>query len=79
MTVSPSANRLIVSCRPSDRNHKDVDVISLRLKRVELLDRLPTSVLQQLAFYGYYEDLEKGVTCKYRIWFLCRLLFNDVV
>ncbi|KDR12164.1 Rap guanine nucleotide exchange factor 4, partial [Zootermopsis nevadensis] len=48
--------------RPSDRNHKDVDVISLRLKRVELLDRLPTSVLQQLAFYGYYEDLEKGVT-----------------
>jgi Rap guanine nucleotide exchange factor 4 len=42
-----------------------VDVISQRLRRVEQLDRLPNSVLQQLAFCGYYEDLEKGVTREY--------------
>jgi hypothetical protein len=56
-----------------------VDVISLRLRRVEQLDRLPTSVLQQLAFYGYYEDLEKGVTCKYRKQFLYLLVFSIIV
>jgi hypothetical protein len=61
----------IISLRPSDRNPKDVDMISQRLRRVEQLDRLPTAVLQQLAFCGYYEDLEKGVTRKYRMHFGC--------
>lgn len=51
-------------CRPCDRNVKDVELISGRLRRVEQLCRLPASVLQQLALCGYYEDLEKGVTCK---------------
>ncbi|GLV32312.1 Exchange protein directly activated by cAMP [Carabus blaptoides fortunei] len=49
-------------CRPCDRNVKDVELISARLRRVEQLSRLPNSVLQQLALCGYYEDLEKGVT-----------------
>jgi hypothetical protein len=53
-----------MSCRPCDRNLKDVDVISQRLRRVEQLDRLPSAVLRQLALYGYYEDLEEDITCK---------------
>lgn len=51
--------------RPCDRNVKDVELISGRLRRVEQLCKLPSSVLQQLALVGYYEDLEKGVTCEY--------------
>ncbi|XP_017779355.1 PREDICTED: rap guanine nucleotide exchange factor 4 [Nicrophorus vespilloides] len=48
--------------RPCDRNVKDVELISTRLRRVEQLCKLPNSVIQQLALCGYYEDLEKGVT-----------------
>nr|CAD7256436.1 unnamed protein product [Timema shepardi] len=47
---------------PCDRDHRDVDVITHRLRRVEQLARLPSTVLQQLAYCGYYEDLERGVT-----------------
>ncbi|XP_022161315.1 rap guanine nucleotide exchange factor 4 [Myzus persicae] len=47
--------------RPSDRSAKDVEAITSRLRRVDTLNRLPNSVLQQLAFVGYYEDLERGV------------------
>lgn len=50
--------------RPCDRNVKDVELVCARLRRVEQLCRLPNSVLQQLALCGYYEDLEKGVTCE---------------
>ncbi|XP_026475333.1 rap guanine nucleotide exchange factor 4-like [Ctenocephalides felis] len=48
--------------KPCDRNLRDAELITCRLKRVEQLCQLPTSVLQQLAMCGYYEDLEKGVT-----------------
>ncbi|XP_020717150.1 rap guanine nucleotide exchange factor 4 isoform X2 [Ceratitis capitata] len=48
--------------RPCDRNLRDVELISCRLRRVEPLCRLPSSALQQLAMCGFYEDLEKGVT-----------------
>uniref|UniRef100_A0A1B0BYT8 Cyclic nucleotide-binding domain-containing protein n=1 Tax=Glossina palpalis gambiensis TaxID=67801 RepID=A0A1B0BYT8_9MUSC len=47
---------------PCDRNLRDVELISCRLRRVEPLCRLPSSALQQLAMCGFYEDLEKGVT-----------------
>lgn len=50
--------------RPCDRNLRDVELISCRLRRVEPLCRLPGSALQQLAMCGFYEDLEKGVTCR---------------
>lgn len=50
--------------RPSDRSVKDVEAITSRLRRVDTLNRLPNSVLQQLAFVGYYEDLERGVMRK---------------
>lgn len=53
------------SCRPCDRNLRDAELISCRLRRVEPLCRLPSSALQQLAMCGFYEDLEKGVTRKY--------------
>jgi hypothetical protein len=41
---------------------------------VEQLNRLPSAVLQQLALYGYYEDLEEDITCKYGMQFLNALL-----
>jgi hypothetical protein len=43
---------------------RDVELIACRLRRVEPLCRLTNSALQQLAMCGFYEDLEKGVTCK---------------
>ncbi|XP_039443269.1 rap guanine nucleotide exchange factor 4 isoform X3 [Culex pipiens pallens] len=48
--------------RPCERNLRDCELISCRLRRVEPLCRLPGSALQQLAMCGFYEDLEKGVT-----------------
>uniref|UniRef100_A0A1B6CZD4 Rap guanine nucleotide exchange factor 4 n=1 Tax=Clastoptera arizonana TaxID=38151 RepID=A0A1B6CZD4_9HEMI len=48
--------------RPKDRTLKDAEVIAARLRRVEVLNRLPATVLHQLACTGIYEDLEKGVT-----------------
>lgn len=59
------AKLLILFFRPCDRNLRDVELISCRLRRVEPLCRLSGSALQQLAMCGFYEDLEKGVTCKY--------------
>lgn len=53
-----------VCFRPSDRSVKDVEAITSRLRRVDTLNRLPNNVLQQLAFVGYYEDLERGVMRK---------------
>lgn len=54
----------IVYYRPTDRSAKDVEAITSRLRRVDTLNRLPNNVLQQLAFVGYYEDLERGVMRK---------------
>jgi hypothetical protein len=56
--------RFCLFSRPCDRNMRDVELISCRLRRVEPLCRLTNSALQQLAMCGFYEDLEKGVTCK---------------
>lgn len=56
-------------CRPCDRNLRDAELISCRLRRVEPLCRLPSSALQQLAMCGFYEDLEKGVTREYPVVF----------
>lgn len=57
-------HNLIIIYRPCDRNMRDVELIACRLRRVEPLCRLTNSALQQLAMCGFYEDLEKGVTCK---------------
>lgn len=64
-SLSDRISRCSFACfRPTDRSAKDVDAITSRLRRVDTLNRLPNSVLQQLAFVGYYEDLERGVMRK---------------
>lgn len=65
--------------RPCDRNLRDAELISCRLRRVEPLCRLPGSALQQLAMCGFYEDLEKGVTCKYGFQNNCFPLCNHKI
>ncbi|KAG8222435.1 hypothetical protein J437_LFUL008433 [Ladona fulva] len=55
--------------RPADRAMKDVEAISEKLRRIPALDRLPKTLLHQVAMCGYYEDLEKGITRE------CFLLF----
>lgn len=62
---STSNNGWFTFSRPCDRNLRDAELISCRLRRVEPLCRLPGSALQQLAMCGFYEDLEKGVTREY--------------
>ena len=37
------------------------------MKAFETFD--PT-LLQQICYYGYYEDLEKGITCEYKLLFV---------
>lgn len=59
-----------VCFRPSDRSTKDVEAITSRLRRVDTLNRLPNNVLQQLAFVGFYEDLERGVMRKFDRWII---------
>lgn len=68
-TTTPIDNYMlfVYFCRPCDRNLRDAELISCRLRRVEPLCRLPSSALQQLAMCGFYEDLEKGVTRKQSI------------
>lgn len=51
-------------CRPSDRSGKDVEIIFSRLKNVAAFDKYHPILLEQLCYYGYYEDLECGVTRK---------------
>lgn len=47
--------------RPSDRTSEDLDIIYTRLKHVKAFEKLNPMLLQQICYYGYYEDLEKGV------------------
>ncbi|RZF45207.1 hypothetical protein LSTR_LSTR011104 [Laodelphax striatellus] len=48
--------------RPSDRTLKDAEVIASRLRRLDVLSKLPTAAILEIAFHGHYEDLERGVT-----------------
>ncbi|XP_041433431.1 rap guanine nucleotide exchange factor 4 isoform X1 [Xenopus laevis] len=48
--------------RPLERSGEDVDIIFARLKEVKAFERFHPSLLQQICFCGYYENLEKGVT-----------------
>ncbi|XP_014674517.1 PREDICTED: rap guanine nucleotide exchange factor 4-like [Priapulus caudatus] len=47
--------------RPSDRSSEDLEIIYTRLKNVKAFEKLNPMLLQQICYYGYYEDLEKGV------------------
>lgn len=50
--------------RPSERSGEDVDIILARLKNVKALERFHPRLLQQICLCGFYERLEKGITCR---------------
>lgn len=41
-----------------------MDIIYSRLKDIKVFEKFHPMLLQQICHYGYYEDLEKGVTCE---------------
>lgn len=55
---------LLLSCRPLERSSEDVDIIFTRLKEVKAFEKFHPNLLQQICLCGYYENLEKGITCK---------------
>ncbi|KAK3092548.1 hypothetical protein FSP39_004265, partial [Pinctada imbricata] len=48
--------------RPCDRSGDDLDLIYSHLKNAKAFDKFHPTLLQQICFYGYYEDLDRGVT-----------------
>uniref|UniRef100_A0A4W3IRK8 Rap guanine nucleotide exchange factor 4 n=1 Tax=Callorhinchus milii TaxID=7868 RepID=A0A4W3IRK8_CALMI len=44
------------------RSSEDIDIIFTRLKEVKAFEKFHPSLLQQICFCGFYENLEKGVT-----------------
>lgn len=51
--------------RPAERSGEDVDIILARLKCVKAFEQFHPSLLQQICLCGFYECLEKGITCKF--------------
>ncbi|GBN32825.1 Rap guanine nucleotide exchange factor 4 [Araneus ventricosus] len=52
----------IMDKRPADRTEEDLEVIYNRLRSIEAFEKYHPSLLQQMCYFGYYEDLDKGVT-----------------
>ncbi len=50
--------------RPAERSGEDVDIILARLKGVKAFEKFHPNLLQQICMCGFYEYLEKGITCK---------------
>ncbi|KAL4222766.1 Rap guanine nucleotide exchange factor 4 [Mactra antiquata] len=48
--------------RPNERSSEEIDIIYSRLKDIKVFEKFHPMLLQQICYYGYYEDLEKGVT-----------------
>ncbi|CAF0731178.1 unnamed protein product [Rotaria sordida] len=48
--------------RPTDRTSDDLDIIFSRLKDVKAFEKFHPLLIQQLCYYSYFENLEKGVT-----------------
>lgn len=65
--TSPSS---LYFSRPAERSGEDVDIILARLKNVKAFERFHPSLLQRICLCGFYECLEKGITCrsKHRLW-----------
>lgn len=59
--------------RPGDRTGEDLDLIYCRLKEIQAFDKFHPMLLHQICIVGYYEDLEKGVTCKFLHYFIVEL------
>ncbi|MGH0120375.1 UNVERIFIED_CONTAM: hypothetical protein FKN15_039178, partial [Acipenser sinensis] len=51
-----------LSFRPSARSGEDVDIIFARLKDVKAFEKFHPNLLQQICLFGFYENLEKGIT-----------------
>lgn len=49
--------------RPAERSGEDVDIILARLKNVKAFERFNPRLLQEICLCGFYECLEKGITC----------------
>uniref|UniRef100_A0A8C5VIC0 Rap guanine nucleotide exchange factor 4 n=1 Tax=Microcebus murinus TaxID=30608 RepID=A0A8C5VIC0_MICMU len=49
---------------PLERSSEDVDIIFTRLKEVKAFEKFHPNLLHQICLCGYYENLEKGITCK---------------
>ena len=64
-----------VHCRPCDRTGEDLDIIYSRLKNIKVFEKFHPLLLQQICYYGYYEDLERGVTCEWLLWQLFGLYY----
>ena len=50
--------------RPTERSGEDVDIILTRLKNVKAFERFNPNLLQEICLCGFYECLEKGITCR---------------
>ena len=50
--------------RPTDRTSDDLDTIFSKLKDVKAFEKFHPLLIQQLCYYSYFENLEKGVTRK---------------
>lgn len=48
--------------RPADRTGEDLDIIFARFKNLKAFERFNHAVLHQICYYGYYQDLEEGIT-----------------
>ncbi|XP_035223559.1 rap guanine nucleotide exchange factor 4-like, partial [Stegodyphus dumicola] len=52
----------IMDKRPSDRTEEDLEMIYNRLRGIEAFEKYHPTLLHQMCYFGYYEDLDKGVT-----------------
>ena len=52
---------------PTDRSDEDLHIIYAGMKDLHTFEKFHPMLLQQLCYYSYYEDLEKGVTCEYKL------------
>ncbi|CAF3762344.1 unnamed protein product [Rotaria sp. Silwood1] len=48
--------------RPTDRTSDDLDIIFSKLKDLKAFEKFHPLLIQQLCYYSYFENLEKGVT-----------------
>ena len=51
--------------RPTNRTEDDLDIIYSRLKELKAFEKYDPLLLQQICYYSYYEDLERGIIRKW--------------
>ncbi len=55
---------VMIYFRPIDRTSDDLDIIFSKLKDIKAFEKFHPLLIQQLCYYSYFENLEKGVTRK---------------